>query len=309
MRLFSMYFLCKEYTECVEEMILETRQVSGNTVKVLPNWLEKSKVINKIAQVGPIREYARALYDVIPAVFQDIDRFDVSEATARKFEIAKNELLVAMKTVINTYEAVNNKTTSEKCTGFDIKLPAYNDIGEFAACLEDLDFVIKQCPFLNVKGVQIKYGSVDVGSTWLTFLVTGTMAVSILEKLSKIVDQAVKIKSHATTVKMQEEALRSMELKNELASEMIDAFKKTNKVITDKYVSELENDLGKLNDGEEVDKAGRCLEKLAFWMDKGLQIYSAIDADNEIKDLFPVQEDLSFLSDDIQKLIEMKSTE
>ena len=23
MRLFSMYFLCKEYTECVEEMILE----------------------------------------------------------------------------------------------------------------------------------------------------------------------------------------------------------------------------------------------------------------------------------------------
>ena len=44
-------------------------------------------------------------------------------------------------------------------------------------------------------------------------------------------------------------------------------------------------------------------------MDKGLQIYSAIDADNEIKDLFPVQEDLSFLSDDIQKLIEMKSTE
>ena len=48
---------------------------------------------------------------------------------------------------------------------------------------------------------------------------------------------------------------------------------------------------------------------LLYTSDKGLQIYSAIDADNEIKDLFPVQEDLSFLSDDIQKLIEMKSTE
>ena len=71
-------------------------------------------------------------------------------------------------------------------------------------------------------------------------------------------------------------------------------------------MDELQNELGKLNDGEEKDKVGKSLEKLAYWMDKGMQIYSTIEAPPEIKDLFPEQEELSFLTDDIQKLIEMK---
>ena len=51
---------------------------------------------------------------------------------------------------------------------------------------------------------------------------------------------------------------------------------------------------------------GRCLEKLSIWMNKGLQIYSSIEAPKEVKDVFPEQQDLSFLTDDIQKLIEEK---
>ena len=48
------------------------------------------------------------------------------------------------------------------------------------------------------------------------------------------------------------------------------------------------------------------MEKLAFWMDKGMQIYSAIDAPTEIKDVFPKQQEVSFLSDDLIKLLENK---
>ena len=80
---------------------------------------------------------------------------------------------------------------------------------------------------------------------------------------------------------------------------MLDAFKKTNKILTQNSVSELEQELGELKDGEEKDKAGRSLEKLAYWMDKGMQFYSAIDAPNEIKDVFPVQQEVSYLSDDL----------
>ena len=36
-----------------------------------------------------------------------------------------------------------------------------------------------------------------------------------------------------------------------------------------------------------------------------MQIYSTIDASQEIKDLFPVQDDLTHLTDNIQKLIDM----
>lgn len=69
---------------------------------------------------------------------------------------------------------------------------------------------------------------------------------------------------------------------------------------------DLENELGKLENGEEEDIVGRSLEKLGFWMDKGLQIYSAIDSPDEVKNIFPEQEEVKFLSDDLLKLIEMK---
>ena len=61
-----------------------------------------------------------------------------------------------------------------------------------------------------------------------------------------------------------------------------------------------------LMDGEEKDKAGKALEKLGYWMDKGMQIYSAIDAPAEIKDVFPTQQETNFLSDDLIKLLENK---
>ena len=118
---------------------------------------------------------------------------------------------------------------------------------------------------------------------------------------------SVKIKSHLSTVKMQEEALRSVELKNEVLTEVLDAFKKTNKVITDKCVKELEGELGELKDGEEEDKVGRCIQKMGDWLDNGMQIYSSIDAPQVINVVFPEQPEVYFLSDDIVKLLEEKN--
>lgn len=159
---------------------------------------------------------------------------------------------------------------------------------------------------MNDKDGQIKYGTIDVGSTWLTFAIGGAAATTIISNLAKIVDNAIKMKSHITTVKMQEEALRTLEVKDEIAAELLETYKKTNQVLTQNSVTELERELGELKDGEERDKVGKTLEKLAFWMDKGMQIYSAIDAPTEIKDVFPKQQEASFLSDDLIKLLENK---
>lgn len=314
MRLFGMYYVCKNYLPVVENMKLESRQVntaagSNTTIQFLSGWQEKSKILNELAKIEPLRGRAEAMYSSIPVVFLDRDKFDLSAGDCDKFKKARQDLTVAMQTVIQLYEATNAQKVSAESLGFDIKLPTFENVGEFSECLKDLDFIVKQCPYLNLKDAQIRYGSVDIGSTWLTFLVMGAAATTILTNLSKIVDMSVKIKSHVATVKMQEEALRSMEIKRDIANEVIDAYKKTNKVIVNQCVEELENGIEALNDGEEKDKVGRSIEKLGAWMDKGLQIYSTIDAPKEIKDLFPVQEDLSFLTDDLQKLLEMKTNQ
>ena len=306
MRLYGMYYTCKKYVGYVKEMKVNDRTANGNVIWSIKAWREKSIALNELGKINPLRAYARKVYEAIPIVYRDRDDFDITETTKNSFITAREKLIVAIETIIDMYETINpNKMTNEEY-GFDIKMPKFDELGEFAKCIEDLNFVIKQCPYLNDKDGQIKYGTIDVGSTWLTFAIGGAAATTIISNLAKIVDNAIKMKSHITTVKMQEEALRTLEVKDEIAAELLETYKKTNQVLTQNSVTELERELGELKDGEERDKVGKTLEKLAFWMDKGMQIYSAIDAPTEIKDVFPKQQEVSFLSDDLIKLLENK---
>ena len=299
MRLYGMYYTCKKYIEYVKDMKVYAKNTGGNTSWSINSWKEKSIVLNELGKMNPLRTYARKLYETVPIVYRDRDEFDITDTVKDNFVTAREILVIAMETIIDMYESINpNKMINEEY-GFDIKMPEFYDLGEFAKCIEDLNFIIKQCPYLNDKDGQIKYGTIDVGSTWLTFAIGGAAATTIISNLAKIVDNAIKMKSHITTVKMQEEALRTLEVKDEIAAEVLEAYKKANRVLTQNAVTELERELGELNDGEERDKVGKTLEKLAFWMDKGMQIYSAIDAPTEIKDVFPKQQEVSFLSDDL----------
>lgn len=306
MRLYGMYYTCKKYVGYVKKMKVDDRTASGNVIWSIKAWRGKSIALNELGKINPLRAYARKMYETIPIVYRDRDDFDITETTKNSFITAREKLIVAMETIIDMYETINpNKMTNEEY-GFDIKMPEFDELGEFAKCIEDLNFVIKQCPYLNDKDGQIKYGTIDVGSTWLTFAIGGAAATTIISNLAKTVDNAIKMKSRITTVKMQEEALRTLEIKDELAAEVLETYKKANQVLTQNSVTELERELGELKDGEERDKAGKTLEKLAFWLDKGMQIYSAIDAPTEIKDVFPEQQEVSFLSDDLIKLLENK---
>ena len=306
MRLYGMYYTCKKYIEYVKDMKVYAKNTGGNTSWSINSWKEKSIVLNELGKMNPLRTYARKLYETVPIVYRDRDEFDITDTVKDNFVTAREILVIAMETIIDMYESINpNKMINEEY-GFDIKMPEFYDLGEFAKCIEDLNFIIKQCPYLNDKDGQIKYGTIDVGSTWLTFAIGGAAATTIISNLAKIVDNAIKMKSHITTVKMQEEALRTLEVKDEIAAEVLEAYKKANRVLTQNAVTELERELGELNDGEERDKVGKTLEKLAFWMDKCMQIYSAIDSPTEIKDVFPKQQEVSFLSDDLIKLLENK---
>lgn len=301
-----MYYTCKKHIEYVKNMKVTNKTTAREATWSIKSWAERSKVLNELAKMKPLRTPAREVYEAIPVVYRDQDEFDISGTVKDRFVAARGKLIVAMETVIDMYETINPKKVIDEDYGFDIKMPEFDDLGEFSKCMEDLDFVMKQCPYLNDKDGQIKYGSIDVGSTWLTFIIVGVGATTIMTNLAKIVDIAIKIKSHITTVKMQEEALRSVEIRDEIAAEVLDAYKKANRILTQNSVAELERELGELKDGEEKDKAGKTLEKLGYWMDKGMQIYSSIDAPVEIKDVFPLQQETNFLSDDLIKLLENK---
>ena len=55
----------------------------------------------------------------------------------------------------------------------------------------------------------------------------------------------------------------------------------------DATISLLENDLSKLENPEERDKAERSLEKLEQLLEQGCEIYATLDAPEEVQALFP----------------------
>lgn len=304
MRLYSMYFICKSNIEAVKAITIESRNQGTSVINYVGNWYEKVKLLNKLANVPGLRQATTNLYESVPIFVRNRNTADLDTTSEAKFKEAQRNLIGSMDTIISMYE---NMGIEEKSgTGFDMKLPQFDSIKDFSSCIRDIEFIVNQCPYLRDNDGEIKFKSVDVGSFWITFLIAGTAATTMLLNLSKIVDAAIKIKSHVVTVKQQEEVLRSMEIKNGLASEVMETFNKANKIIVDSCVREIETDIGKLENGEDFDKVGKCVEKLADWMNKGLQIYSTIDAPKEVRDLFPPQEDQQLLNDDIIKLIEQK---
>ena len=306
LRLYSMYYACKIYYDSVNKMQIQNRNGNTGVVHYLDAWQSKCKILNFLAEIPALKESASKAYGAMPVILRDRDKFDIDGNTVKAFEAAKRDLLVAMKAIIDLYETINTNSSKNITAGFDVRMPKFDDLGEFARSLEDLNFAFQYCPYLRKDDSEMTFGSVDGGSFWISFLIVGAAGTLVATNLCKIIDKATKIKSHMISVKMQEEALRSMKIKNDIAASIQDNLNKINHQIYCDLAGELEQEIEPLKDGEEKDKTARSIEKLGKWMDKGLRIYAAIDSPKEIKDLFPEQEDFKFLTDDVQKLIEMK---
>ena len=134
-----------------------------------------------MAKVAPLKSAVKEIIDSIPIVNQDENRFDLSNNTRNKYEKALNRLVISMQAIVDAYEVLGVKNTYETSDGFDLKLPQFKDLSEFAKCLDDVNFIITQCPYLQCSDGQIKYDSIDIGSAWITFLVVGTSAGLLLQ--------------------------------------------------------------------------------------------------------------------------------
>lgn len=95
-------------------------------------------------------------------------------------------------------------------------------------------------------------------------------------------------------------------MKNEITEETVGVFKQMKQKLLDDSVSDLVSELGELKDGEERGKVEKTLEKMVVLMDKGVEIYSSIETPNEVKALFPTNEDNPILPDNIVKLLGKK---
>lgn len=305
MKLYNAYYICKNSIQILQNFQVEERRLpnKNDITYALKNWEEIVKSLEVISGIDYLEKSVDQVYLSVPPLLRTRNAPVVSASVKNEVVNHIEILRCKVQVIIDLYETIDEK---EKKLGVDIKIPKCDSLDEYIECLKDINFVFTQCPYLINKESGLEFRGTDVGSIWLTFAIIGTGTL-ILKNIAKLIDSAVKIKSHLTTYKQQEEMLTAMRQKNEIGDEIIKVFEKMKSQCLQECAESVEADLGELKDGEEQGKLKKSLEKLAILLDKGVQIYSSIEAPKEIQALFPEVEENVAISEKISGFLEKKT--
>lgn len=249
---------------------------NASQVVLLLNMLAPFESIK--SKIDKIYSINKTFYSGKPGALTPQEQRDIESAMAQ----IKREL----QTMRSTCEALGVERES---SGFDIKLPPGMTLAELAECTKDLNNVFSQCPLFQNDNEEIRFHGVDVGSAWLTFTVVGAgvaLTFYVINNLAAVVDRLMTIREHCAVCRQQEELARASKLKNELLESIVEA----NKAIIKQQMQTVAEELAdkeQINNPEAIERIRGSMELLKKWLDRGMEVYAAIDAPSEVKSAFP----------------------
>lgn len=306
MRLYNIYYLCKMSIDGIKNLDYDRNSyANGRYDYTLVGWQKAVQSYDIIRKISFLNNEVKQILDYVPAYVHSDLRPKVSEGVIGNLRRANIQLIAKLDVIIELYESLDNGDAQE---GLDVKIPKCDSFKEYIQYMKDIDFIFSQCPFISQTDEEIVFNTVDVGSMWLSFFIKAQAGKHlILSTIAKLSEVAIKIKSNYKVTKMQDEWLETMRQKNDVGQEVIDVFKQMKQKMLDDAVSELEGECGiSLENDEDRDRARRSIDKMAMLIDKGVEIYSAIETPQEIKVMFPFSENAPLLPEGLQKLIEAK---
>lgn len=314
MKLRNIYIICRDNYDAIKDLKAKDNIINGRACTEVSGWNNALNALMNTKNVKSLEEESNDVINAVPELFQTKDTFNVMHDEWNKIGSAKNILLRTMADTIDLYEKLGMDT--ENRNGIDIKMPSFNDFTEFVDYLNDLQFVFTKCPFLQSSDEKFQFENVDVGSTWLTFLVIGGATLTggsiLLNNTAAFIDKCIILRSHYLTVKKQKQDFENEKNSKEEKETILKYINSLYKKEVDRAIQELEEftDYKVENkDGDERGRIEQCFEKMRNLFDKGLQIYSTIDASDETKRLFDPLEMKYLEIGDKQKLLEKKEEE
>lgn len=272
----------------------------------LKGWCEARDCLTTVSRISFFNDYVNEIFEIFPTYQFKKEEPKLSNSDYELFMSKKKLLVARLDAIVKLYQSMDAGESKE---GVDIKIPSCGTLDEYIGYMKDINFILNQCPLISNCDEQVVFNTVDVGSMWLSLLIKGAVGTHvILNTLAKLSEIAIKFSSNYKVMKMQDEYLASMKQKNEIGQDVIDTFNQFKNKMLDDDVSELEKECGvAITNPEDRDKTARTIEKLSMLIDKGVEIYSAIETPNEIKVMFPFSENTTLLPNGLQKLIEEKA--
>ena len=311
MKFRNVFLISREYYGAISGITQQAITVNGRSGSRVFGWNNAVGAVTKLLEIPLFEREASELIERIPSFYRTSKIFDVSNEEWNKISKAQMTLLKKMENVIEIYQ-MTGQEMEEKC-GVDIKLPQYSDFSEFAKYISDLELIFTKCPFIKNEEEKLEFENVDIGSTWLTFFVVGSVAVVggsiLLNNIAAFIDKCIVIRSHYLTIQKQKVDLdkekRTEEEKKVILKYIEEMYMKN----VDFEMQELENLTHvTLKDPEERSRALLTINKMGELIDKGLQVCASLNSPSETKALFePLEMKYIEISKGL-KLLEEKNT-
>lgn len=323
MRLYNIYYICKQCINIISQLEF-VHGKSGHfdeNLKRVKDWDIYIDALIALKQVDALSEELNDFYDTLMKYHFTDDIYDspwiytVSEET--ELEKKMTLLVQKMKTIIDLYESIDDSEVGSNIVserGIDVKIPTCESLGEYISYLEEIDFIFTQYPFLKYENAKLEFKKVDVGSQWLTFIITGAVGTAsvtyILKNIALLIDIAIQVKSHLLNLKQQEELLRKQKIQNDILEFEQEKHKQLAQRCFDMAIEEIQrkNKDILLKDGEERGKVEKSIKKLCRLLGKSVEFYASINVGNKIQLLFPPLQDQAKLPNNIIKYIEEMGT-
>lgn len=304
MRLYNVYYICKNAREVIADLKAIRFDRNSRIGYRLENWGQVYEALEALYTVSCMKENIEKAFRVIPLINRTNEVIEIASEEYSELQKHITSLMQRLDAIIKLYESMDLEETK---IGLEVKIPQSDSLSDYIDILRNFDFILEQCPYCRIEGEQLKFSGTDVGSSWLTFALISEGTYRILNNIGKLIDKAIGIKSHLVTLKMQQEELESMKLKNEIGQETMEIFQKMKKLTYKKYVDELSVEIAPPSNGEEESKVEKSLEKLADLIDKGVEIYTSIETPKEVKAVFPVSNKQELLPEGLIKYLDDKS--
>lgn len=284
MRLQEVYYICRNSKSSWNELGFDEVKAAGNvTYYKLQNADAIREILANLETIESFREAIASIRNRSHGFTQDTGDITIDARVKAALLVDYQKLHTKVTTITDLFESLEYRQDSE---GFDIKLPPDISLSELSKCTKDLDTIFSTCPlFANQEGT-IKFTAVDVGSVWFTFLVVGVAAAATLRLIAELVDKALVVRSHYLTTIEQEEKIRSLQLGNDALENAMGINKQISKGLLNKVATELAEEHN-ISDPEDLGRLKNSIQLMADWMNKGMEVYAAIQAPAETKAVFP----------------------
>lgn len=306
MRMSYMYYLLKESLADLDEVVVSDGKRGNTPFKRINNYSILIEVLDTLHSLNICDDTINDIMThltLINKLNSEHAEINYTDGTAIENDI--KEIKHDISTIITFLE---NSGVGKERAGFDVKMPPTHDFNEFVGYLNDFQKLVLACPYLRIENEKVTIECTDIGSIWVCFGVTAGATV-FFSNLSKIIDQAVKIKSHVITYQQQKEQLRMMKQKNDVTDKIIEVYNAYTELLLNQSADELEELIGKTKDGAEREQVRKAVQSLGEMMAKGMEIHASIDTPSEIKDLFPTSNGLESLPTPIKLLSNQNKTE